>query len=139
MFANELMEKRRLAADEKRQELVLRLAKSEQAKAEKMSLVLTSAPEVQKKRKKFALLVLLRQVRNKRVVLWEQPFLHCFLQTVCVRAGCRALCLGLGVAAAASPALFVFCCLLHNGAIICGPPWCVDPFCARRRCTLCLS
>ena len=66
MFANELMEKRRQAAEEKRREVVLRLAKSEQGKAEKISLVLTTAPEVQKKRKKFALLVLLRQVSELR-------------------------------------------------------------------------
>jgi hypothetical protein len=61
LFANEMREKRRIAAEEKRREVVLKLAKSEQLKAERMSLVLNTAPQVQKKRKKFALQVLLRQ------------------------------------------------------------------------------
>jgi hypothetical protein len=61
LFANEMREKRRIAAEEKRREVVLKLAKSEQLKAERMSLVLNTAPQVQKKRKTFALQVLLRQ------------------------------------------------------------------------------
>ena len=60
-FRNEMKEKRRIAAEEKRREVVLKLAKSEEVKAERMSLVLNQSPYVQKKRKTFALLVLLQQ------------------------------------------------------------------------------
>lgn len=63
LFTNEIAEKRRIAAEEKRREVVLKLAKSEQMKCEQMSLVLNNSPEVQSKRKRFALFVLLRQVR----------------------------------------------------------------------------